>query len=318
MVFVAFFLLRQLGQGLMMLIASTAMLRYLPEMRGKAAALSSLGYIVAEAILPIAVVAISAFFDWRQTLMAIALALCVSVFFGIPFLLRDYKVKHAEFLRRHHVPDDNQDSSSAEGAHVAASKVQRQWTRTEVLRDARFYLLLPALLAQSLLFTGFIFHQGFIVEAKGWSWQWWVSLFSVYASIAFCTKLIAGVLIDRFSAFSLLPFGLIPLACGLAALALGESIYHAVFFFVGLGITTGIQTTVSGPVIVEFYGDKHIGAIKSVFSSLMVFGTGLTPFIMGVFIDRGFGVATLAWWSVVYIAVAILLVGFIWSRSIYR
>lgn len=316
--FVAFFLLRQLGQSLMMLISSTTMLRYLPEMRGKATALSSMGYIGAEAVLPIVVVILSAILDWRQTLILLSVILCVSVFTLIPILLRDFDYWHVAYLERHRTALEAGSSESLESVAKAPFTVlpQRQWARAEVLRDPRFYLLIPALLAQSLIFTGFIFHQGFIVETKGWSWQWWASLFSAYALVALISKLIAGTLIDRFSALAILPFGLIPLGFGMAALALGDSIYHAVGFFIGLGITTGVQTTVSGPVMVELYGDKNLGSIKSVFSSLIVFGTGITPFVMGLLIDRGVPIEALAWYSIVYIVFAIFLLSLVFRRKI--
>lgn len=316
--FVAFFLLRQLGQSLMMLISSTTMLRYLPEMRGKATALSSMGYIGAEAMLPIAVVMLSVILDWRQTLILLSVVLCVSIFTFIPILLRDFDSRHAAYIERHRIANDSGSSESLKDATKATFKVlpQRQWARAEVLRDPRFYLLIPALLAQSLIFTGFIFHQGFILESKGWSWQWWASLFSAYALIALISKLIVGALIDRLSALVILPFGLIPLGLGLAVLALGDSVYHAMGFFIGLGITTGVQTTLSGPVMVELYGDKNLGSIKSVFSSLIVFGTGITPFVMGIFIDRGIQIETLAWYSIIYIVFAIFLLGFAFRRKI--
>ena len=304
--FIAFFLLRQLGQSLMMLIASTTMLRYLSHIRGKASALSSMGYIVAEATLPMAVVLLSTMLDWRQTLFVVAIFMLLAMLIATPFLLGDYNQRHSSYLekfkQRHSSTDMHADSNALHGDQ------SRHWTRPEVLRDPRFYLLLPVLIAQALLFTGFIFHQGFIVESKGWSWQLWASLFSVYAAIALTSKLITGVVIDRFSALSILPFSTIPLALGLGCLALGSSNYHALGFFIGLGITAGIQTTLTGPTLVELYGDKHLGAIKSLSSSLIAFGTALTPFAMGWFIDRGASIEQLSWSAVIYLVVALLLV----------
>ena len=49
---ISLFLMRQLGQGLMFIISSTAMVRYIPQHRGKASALASIGYAVSEAIMP--------------------------------------------------------------------------------------------------------------------------------------------------------------------------------------------------------------------------------------------------------------------------
>ena len=38
-----------------------------------------------------------------------------------------------------------------------------------ILKELRFYLMMPAILAPSFLMTGLIFHQVKIVEIKGWS-----------------------------------------------------------------------------------------------------------------------------------------------------
>ncbi|MFB6259411.1 MAG: MFS transporter, partial [Thiohalorhabdaceae bacterium] len=58
-----------------------------------------------------------------------------------------------------------------EAAETATSG-PRQWRRGEVLRDPRFYLLLPAVLAAPLIVTALFFHQVHVEEAKGWELSW--------------------------------------------------------------------------------------------------------------------------------------------------
>jgi hypothetical protein len=41
------------------------------------------------------------------------------------------------------------------------------WTRRQVLRDLRFYLILPALMGAPLIVTAVFFHQVPLAEAKG-------------------------------------------------------------------------------------------------------------------------------------------------------
>ena len=64
---ISLFLLRQLGQGLMFIVSSTAMVRYLDEHKGKASALASMGYAVAEAVMPSMLVALLLWVGWRQS-----------------------------------------------------------------------------------------------------------------------------------------------------------------------------------------------------------------------------------------------------------
>ena len=74
-----------------------------------------------------------------------------------------------------------------------------------------------------------------------------------------------------------------------------------------LGLTTGIQTTVSAPFWVEIYGSRYIGSIKSVTTFSVVAATAITPVGMGWLIDTGTSIKTLALGSVGYITVAIVL-----------
>ncbi|MCP4472061.1 MAG: OFA family MFS transporter, partial [Gammaproteobacteria bacterium] len=61
---ISLFVLRQLGQGLMFIISSTTMVRYLDEHKGKASALASMGYAVAEAVMPGLLVALLLWVGW--------------------------------------------------------------------------------------------------------------------------------------------------------------------------------------------------------------------------------------------------------------
>jgi MFS family permease len=81
---VSLFLLRQLGQGLMFIISSTAMVRYLDEHKGKASALASMGYAVAEAVMPSMLVALLLWVGWRQSWQIAGLLL---VTFMVPAIL---------------------------------------------------------------------------------------------------------------------------------------------------------------------------------------------------------------------------------------
>ena len=284
---IAFFLLRHFGQALMMLTASTTMVRYLDTHKGKANALSGLGYVSAEAILPGSVIAFIALFGWQAALYAASAVLLLLILPLCRFLLRNHQQRHADYLAALDAPPNPNNSTYSQAT-------RRQWHRKEVLRDAGFYLFLPAVLSQSMLFTGFIFHQLHIVESKGWSLPWWGLLFAMYASIAISCKLLTGLIIDKIGALKLLPLGSLPMALGLFALASSTQPVAAIVFFIGLGITTGVQTTLAAPLWSELYGSRHLGAIKSMASALLVFGTALLPFLMGALIDNGVSIDQLA------------------------
>ena len=278
--FLAILALRHLGQGLMGMAGATTMVRYLPDSRGKANAISGMGYSISEALLPSIVVAMLAVLGWRETWLAWSLLLGLGLPLLLHFFLRGHEQRHREYLVSVEAPSATSESAAR----------QRQWTRGEVLRDPLFYLFMPALLATPILFTGFMFHQVHLVETKGWSLALWGSLYTVYALTATAMKLATGLLVDRFGAIRLVPLMVIPLGIALLVLASGDGIAVAVVFMLLLGITVGGYATVSSPFFAEKYGTLHMGEIKSVTTAVMVFSSAISPVLMGWSIDAGISI----------------------------
>lgn len=276
LLFLAILGLRQLGQGLMGLTASTTVVRYLDRHPGKANALSGMGYSVSEAVLPGLVVASLAVMSWRQSwLLWGGMALLVLLPLAW-FLLRGHGQRHRDYLAGLEAPAD-----------PASAPARRQWSRGEVIRDPAFYLFLPALMAQPMLFTGFMFHQVHLVEQKGWSLPAWAGLYILYALVSTGCKLVAGLLVDRYSAVRLVPLVCLPLGLGLLLLGLFDSFATATAFMCLMGISVGVYSTLSSPFYAELYGTLHLGAIKSLTTSTMVLATAVAPVLMGALADRG-------------------------------
>ena len=124
----AIFLLRHFGQGLMFLTASTTVVRYIDANKGKANALSGMGYSLSEALMPKVVVLMLVAFGWRLSWQITAIVLAVVVLPATYWLLHSHAVRHDDYLEELH-------SSSNQPEFV-----RRQWRRSDVLKDSRFYL----------------------------------------------------------------------------------------------------------------------------------------------------------------------------------
>ena len=305
--FFAILVLRHLGQGLMGMTGATTMVRYLPSERGKANAISGMGYSVAEAILPSAVVAMLAVMSWRESWVLWSLLLAIVLPILVRLLLRDHDQRHEHYLESIQASPDPSAQQSAR---------QHQWTRDEVIRDPLFYLFLPALLATPMLFTGFMFHQVHLVDSKGWSLATWGGLYTLYALTSTLMKLFTGLLVDRFGAIRLVPVMVLPMGLGLLVLALDDSIAAAVAFMVMLGVTVGGYATVSSPFFAEKYGTLHLGSIKSVTTAAMVFASAISPVLMGWLIDAGVSMEFQALGAVVYVLAAAIMAGIARARTL--
>ena len=83
--------------------------------------------------------------------------------------------------------------------------------------------------------------------------------------------LIAGFLIDKWSAIQILPFFMLPLGC--AAFILGsQSAVWAIFVTMfSIGISYGLSSPIFSALWPEAYGIRHLGAVRSLVMAFMVF-----------------------------------------------
>jgi len=131
------------------------------------------------------------------------------------------------------------------------------------------------------------FHQVYLIELRGWSREAFAIAFMALAGMTLVSGLVAGQLIDRFSATRLLPGFLVPLGAACIVLGMVDAQWSAFAFMALMGITYGFSSTISGAVWPEVYGMKHLGAIRSLTVALMVFSTAAGPGLTGFLIDAG-------------------------------
>lgn len=287
----AMFLLRFAGQGLMTHMGFTAMGRYFHDHRGKAVSVAGIGLPLGEAVLPPLAVAGVAAVGWRATwggAAGLLLAVCIPL---LLWLLRGHGERRAAL-----------DERLAAGGREAGQG--RQWTRGEVVRDVRFYLLLPAVLAAPLVVTALFFHQVHLAEAKGWPLSWLATSFSAFAVTHVAGLLVIGAWVDRLGARRLLPVFLLPMAAGLLAVAGLDHPWAAPLYLGLMGMTMGATGTLLGALWPELYGVAHLGAIRAVVQAAMVLSTGVSPAVAGWMLDAGVSMEAMAGGLVGYLVIA--------------
>ncbi|WP_170426336.1 MFS transporter [Ruegeria arenilitoris] len=263
------FLLRLFGQGMSTHLAQVAMARWFTVSRGKALSIASVGYAIGEALLPLAFVAAMTVLDWRW-LWVISAAIVVM---GIPVLTR--------LLRQERTPQ------SLATEYAATGMMGRHWTRKETLFHPLFWFMAPALLGPSAFITAFFFHQVHLAEVKGWQHIDLVALFPVFTGVSLISMFAAGWALDKWGTARLMPFYQIPIAIGFVVAGTTSSIFGAMIAMGFLGLTVGANNTLPSAFWAEFYGTRHIGAIKAMATAVMVLGSAIGPGLTGVLLDRG-------------------------------
>jgi len=289
--FLAIFLMRLFGQGLMSHTASTTVSRYFDKSRGKALSTSWLGLSLAEFILPVLIVYFLTFIHWRELWVGFSLIIILFLPVASIFLINNLNINSRE-------SDSNNNSQE---------DTIKQWTRGEVLKDYKFYIICGNLLAMPWIFTGFAVFQSFVQISKGWGPYVIAQSFMAYSICSVLTLFITGILIDKFSSRKLLIFTNIPML--IAALILIFFDHPIVsFIFLGLlGMTNGFANVLGTSTWAELYGVRFIGGIKAMTSALMVFSTAFGTALYGFLIDKGFGIEQIATFSAIYVGFMLVL-----------
>ena len=296
--FIAIFLMRFSGQGMMSHTATTTISRYFTKSRGKALSTSWFGLSTAEFILPVLIVYLLTITSWQN--IWISVSILVLIFLPMAsFIL----IKNLNFDSREEIKEKGH-----------KEKDIFQWKRIEVLKDYRFYIICLNMLAMPWIATGVFVYQSFITESKDWGNFIIAQSFMVYSILSVVTLLISGFLIDKFTSRKLLIYMNIPLMLSTLVLIFFNSPITA-FIFLGLiGISNGLANVLGSSTWAEIYGVKHIGSIKALSTALMVFSTAFGTALFGLFIDKGYSIEQIAFVSFVYIFISITLLLFVRNK----
>ena len=212
----------------------------------------------------------------------------------IYFTIREVKISSRE--------KDNKNNFSQ------SFKKIKSWRRTEVLRDLKFYSILPAMLASSFIITGIVINQTFIIESKGWEKFAIAKGFMVYSICTLLSLFISGFLVDKFTSRKIFPLLNVPLLLSSIVLAVFDHPI-SVFVFMGLiGISNGLTNVLMTSFWAEIYGVYYLGSIKALTGSLMVFSTALATIVFGLLIDLGYSIENIAFLCSIYTAISIVIV----------
>ena len=296
--FVAIFLMRFSGQGMMSHTATTTISRYFTKSREKALSTCWFGLSTAEFFLPVLIVYLLTITSWQN--LWISISILVLIFLPITsFIL----VKKLNF-------DSREDVENKE----FKEKDIKQWKRVEVLKDYRFYVICLNMLAMPWIATGVFVYQSFIIESKEWGTFVIAQSFMVYSILSVLTLLISGFLIDKFTSRKLLIFMNIPLLLSSLVLIFFD-IPLSAFIFLGLiGISNGLANVLGSSTWAEIYGVRYIGSIKALTTALMVFSTAFGTALFGILIDKGFSIEQIALVSSIYILISIILLFFVRNK----
>ncbi len=288
--FIAIFLMRFAGQGMMSHTATTTISRYFTKSRGKALSTGWFGLSTAEFILPVLIVYLLAIYDWKNIWLIISIIVIIFLPAASYFLVRNLNFDSRE---------------TGDDKNSTFNKI-KDWKRIEVIKDYRFYIICANMLAMPWIATGTFVYQSFILESKNWGPFIIAQSFMAYSVLSVITLFLSGFLIDKFTSRKLLVFMNIPLLISVIVIIYFN---HPItsFIFLGLiGISNGFANVLGSSTWAEIYGVKYIGSIKALTTALMVFATAFGTALFGILIDNGFSIEQIALISAIYISISLI------------
>ena len=288
------FFLRLSGQGLMAHTASVSTSRFFNQSRGKALSYIWVGMSFGEFLLPIIIVYLLTFIYWRNLWQgfSIIIILLLPIFAYLT-------VKEISIFSREKKNGDN-DNKVVDSI--------KSWTRSEVLKDLKFYTILPAMLASSFIITGIVINQTFIIESKDWGKFAMAQSFMIYSIFTVATLFFSGFLVDKFTSRKIFPLLNVPLLISLIVLAIFDHSYTAFVFMGFMGISNGLTNVLMSSFWAEIYGVNYLGSIRALTGALMVFSTALAAAVFGILIDLGYSIENIAIFCSIYTAISIVIV----------
>lgn len=277
LLFVAFYLLRLTGQGLMMHVEATATARTFDRERGRALGITALGIPLAQIVFPPLVIAGIAAIGWQATYAWIGGIALLVIFPLTQWLLRTFKRAPPGMTK-----------PEGEGQKLIAGLAG-------MVRSRHVRMIMPAFAIFPFHMTAIMFHITTIAAAKGWSAATVAASFPAMATISVGGLFLSGQLIDRISARRLFPFIFLPLLAGIALMASSSAPWTLPVAFGLLGLGGGLSRTTMTAIWAELFGVTSLGAIRSAAAMFLTFASGLSPFLFGLTLDHGLSVSATLW-----------------------
>jgi MFS family permease len=269
--FSSIFLLRLCGQGLCTHVNGVCTARYFGLNRGKALSLTNIGFPLAEGLFTPLVAFLILQTNTEKTL---TLLLCLLFLIYLP----------ATYYTTRKIPLFNRPALQQEMADVHTSSVD--WTPQQVLKHKIFYLLISHSIFPAFSLTGFLIYQTSYAASKHWPLQIIAFSMSLFAIGRLLSSFLTGPLVDKYGALKLFPYYQIPLSAAFFLMWLIDSPLVAYGGLFLCGLTVGSAAPIKSSLWAELYGVAHLGAIKSLFATIIVVVTSISPLLFGWMVDR--------------------------------
>ena len=274
-VFVAFLFLRMLGQGAMSLLAAGTLSMWFHRRLGTVGGVNNLGMALAMGGGPALNLWLIHQYGWRWTYILFGIGVWVVM---LPALL---------IFFRNRPEDLDQERDGGEGDYVAVVTVSenRAFTLAQALRTRSYWIFAGIVSAWSMIGTGTQFHAAALFASRGLTESATATMFSVFAGSVAVSRILGGILADRLRLNLLLAVSAAALCASMLVLNRASLAWLPYLYGLIMGMGSGLNIAVGEPLLVRYYGRRHLGKILGAGTTTMVASSSFGPFAMGLTYD---------------------------------
>lgn len=266
---VSFFLLRLLGQGAIGLGAMTTVVRWFERFRGRALAISALGFSFGEMVFPALTLWLMVHVGWRGSWLAYAAGYALVAAPLVWWLARERRVDEPLDGVVPMVPEHGRTARP----HVSAPSVPL----TVALRMPMFWHALAGVAVAPLVATGLLFHQVGLFAWRGWPPALAASAFFTFAVGGVVGTTVTGFWVERRPVRWALAIAYLLFASAPVCLWMPDATTAATAYGAWLGLGSGAMASANSAFWPTYFGTAALGSIKGVVGAVRNGATAIGP-----------------------------------------
>ena len=282
MLFMAFFLLRLLGQGALSLLANNVLAMWFRQRLGRVSGFMNVGMAGGTAVLPTAILWLINQFGWRWAYAILGISVCLIMLPILAFIFRN---------RPEDVGQSVDGLTMAEllptvpATEVKAVSKQLSLDLKAAQGTPAYWIFMAVSAAWAMIATAIFFNIVPFFTSNGLTELQAATTFSILAVASGVTEIIGGFLADRWPLRYLIAVALMGFICSLLFLVYLSAPWHGQAYALVWGLSHGLLSVSSAIVWVRYYGREHLGKIRGSVWTAVVAGSSAGPFIMGFTFD---------------------------------
>ncbi len=277
-------------------IANAVLPKWFVRKRGRALGIAHIGTGFGPFLFPSITQLFISLLGWRDAWVALGL---VSIIVQLPFTLALRGRPEDMGLRPDGAPTPAE--SPADGGGFVYER-ERSYTRSEVLRMQAFWFVVAAVVLAGAGFQGFQPNWAPYLLERGFGEGLTVAATSVYGAFSSTSRIVWGVLAERFEARKLLIVQSLLAGSVIFILIYAVDEWMVIVFMVLAGLSIGGYFILQPLLVASYFGRRYLGGVNSALMPFNTFSSSIAPILIAGLRDlRGdyflaFLSPIAAWW----------------------